>query len=591
MESDFRQAIPSPTLLGSDTQELVVLLQKQTLNTLFQPLLDLVSCRVFGFESTVRGPVDSPLHHPNALFAAAAQADLLLELEIAACRSACINFVSQNLPASLFLNVTVASLLSRGFQTALANLVLDELALNPGRIVLEITEQHAIDDFDAVRSAATVMRKFGFSIGLDDLGAGYAGLRLWSELKPQFVKIDRHFIHNIDTDPIKRDFVRSILNISRDIACRIVAEGIETENELSAVRELGIDIGQGFLLGMPLAMPVTGVPEILTQAYAAPIRARGKMTAGDLAKPCLTVPPDTLTESVLDQFLVGGALQAIPVVDRGRPIGLALRQDLSELFSARYRRELDGRKPIRQFMRTRFICVEHDEPIEDISRRITDSADEELTQNFVVTRNDEFAGVGSTRGLLRHITELQIHNAQHCNPLTLLPGNVPINEKIDSLLATKQEFHLAYCDLNHFKPYNDVFGFARGDAVIQMTANILRRHAATGDFVGHIGGDDFVVIFQSPDWKARCAALIQAFDREIRSHFPSQALAKGGIESEDRRGKPEFFPLTSVAIGVVNPDPTRCCRHNEVAELASSAKHEAKKLGGSSLYVCKRRHL
>ena len=99
-----------------------------------------------------------------------------------------------------------------------------------------------------------------------------------------------------------------------------------------------------------------------------------------------------------------------------------------------------------------------------------------------------------------------MHCARYANPLTLLPGNVPIQEHIERLLQSQRPFAVAYCDLDHFKPYNDVYGYKRGDQVIQRLGRILVECAAPEvDFVGHIGGDDFIVVFENADWPERCA--------------------------------------------------------------------------------------
>ena len=185
----------------------------------------------------------------------------------------------------------------------------------------------------------------------------------------------------------------------------------------------------------------------------------------------------------------------------------------------------------------------------------------------MITRNGRYLGVGSVMDLLRRITELQVRNARYANPLTQLPGNVPIYDFIDDLLGQGSDFWIAYCDLDHFKPFNDVYGYSQGDEVIKTVAALLLEHMDDRlDFVGHIGGDDFIIILRGADWEARCRAV----------------LAGKGIE--DRAGNATFFPLLSLSIGVAHPDPERCYSHHDVAALASEAKHQAKREPGNSLY-------
>jgi GGDEF domain-containing protein len=205
---------------------------------------------------------------------------------------------------------------------------------------------------------------------------------------------------------------------------------------------------------------------------------------------------------------------------------------------------------------------------------------------FIVTRDDKFLGVGDTRSLLECITQQQIHAARYANPLTGLPGNVPILETVEGLLARKEPFAIAYFDLNQFKPYNDLFGYSQGDRVIQLVGDVLLEHADhERDFVGHIGGDDFVMLFRSTDWLARCQAVVGKFDAAIRRFYNTEALAAGGVWSEDRSGKPWFFGLLSMACGVAVPDAASCQSHHEVAALATQAKREAKKRSGSYVHA------
>lgn len=129
---------------------------------------------------------------------------------------------------------------------------LDALGLAPKDIVIEITEGSSINDFDALRKVIDTYRAMGFGIALDDLGEGFSSLRLWSEIAPDFVKIDKHFIRNIHNDPIKLEFVRAIQKIATESGGLTIAEGIETRDELAVVKDLKINYAQGYLLGRPL---------------------------------------------------------------------------------------------------------------------------------------------------------------------------------------------------------------------------------------------------------------------------------------------------------------------------------------------------
>ncbi|MBC3476246.1 EAL domain-containing protein [Pseudomonas taiwanensis] len=231
---------------------LSVILAHRSIHSLFQPIISPNDGRIFGHEALSRGPSNSPLHSPLNLFTIARQAGRLTELEATCRESACRRFSEQNLEGKLFLNISPESLLEPHYPSGRTLKLLEQLGLSPSRVVIELTEQTPTDDFQLLFNALHHYRDMGFSIALDDLGAGYSSLRLWSELRPDYVKIDRHFIDGIHCDPLKREFVGSILQIARASKAQVIAEGIELAEELAVLMEMGVDLVQGYLLGRPL---------------------------------------------------------------------------------------------------------------------------------------------------------------------------------------------------------------------------------------------------------------------------------------------------------------------------------------------------
>ena len=136
--------------------------------------------------------------------------------------------------------------------------------------------------------------------------------------------------------------------------------------------------------------------------------------------------------------------------------------------------------------------------------------------------------------MLREITNLQIHAAKYANPLTILPGNVPINAHIDRLLENEQPFFSLLSDLDNFKPFNDAYGYRRGDELIQIIGHLLSNVAIDEkDFIGHIGGDDFILLFQSEDWEALCLNALNNITKVIPYFYDSKDVEAGGINVED----------------------------------------------------------
>ena len=238
------------------SDELEYILRYRVLQTLYQPLIDSVSSQVYGYEALTRGPSNSALHAPLPLIQAATQAGRLFELDLVCREQAIRRFQELELPGKLFLNVNPLSLMEPTFRPGETLRLLSEVGLSPERVVIEITEQQPLDDYGVLKSAVAHYTEAGFEIAIDDLGAGYAGLRLWSELRPTYVKIDHHFIENISGDRVKREFVRSIGEMATRLECQVVAEGIETEEDYQTVQRLGVRLHQGYHLARPLAQPL-----------------------------------------------------------------------------------------------------------------------------------------------------------------------------------------------------------------------------------------------------------------------------------------------------------------------------------------------
>jgi diguanylate cyclase (GGDEF)-like protein len=583
----------APPLHADTAMELHSILRHRRLQTLLQPILDLDGGTLYGHEGLIRGPSDSMLHSPLALLRAAEQAGLRLEAELICIDTIIGDFARQQLDGKLFLNLSPKVMVDhhpRPLDELLAMLKANHLA--PERIVIELTEDGEPPEVSALFNALTSYRRHGLCVALDDLGEGYSSLRRWSELRPHYVKIDKHFISGINQDPVKLQFVRSLQQIAVNSGARLIAEGIETRAELALMRELGISLGQGYFIGRPATTPGLSL-EVLEAIKSA---ERGQATPGFnvqaskllIEAPCLS--PTDSNESTLDLFKAHAHLHALAVVAEGRPIGLVNRYTLIDHFSRVFVRELHGRRSCTQFMDPTPLVVDQSTPVEELSKLVVDKGKATFTDGFIITDDGHYLGIGSGFDLMQVIMQLQIAAARYSNPLTLLPGNVPINNHIQQLLDNGVRFRAAYCDLDNFKPFNDIYGYDRGDEVILLVSEVLKEGVVPGrDFLGHIGGDDFFILFRSEDWEKRCQAILAHFETLSRKRYDPRHVAEGGYFSEDRAGHTVFHPLPTLSIGVVEVEPALFQSHHEVATAAASAKKHAKKQLGNSLFVERRR--
>ncbi len=563
------------------------------LSAVFQPILDLHQATVVGFEGLIRGPAAHPLHAPVDLFRVARACGTVAEVEYLARRTVLEAFSRMDFPGKVFLNVSPDILLQQGSKTGETLKVIGRLGLQPGQVIIEITENAPTLDYQLLRDATRHYRNMGFEIAIDDLGEGFSGLRLWSEIRPNYVKIDKHFIQNIHLDPVKLQFVRSIQEIASKSGARVIAEGIESQAELSAIRNLGVAYGQGYHIARPDAAPPVEVSQAFARALAGTgeLRARvpqDRVTVEKLLKRLPWVAPTCNNERAFRMFDEDEALYSIPVVSEGHPIGLLSRYTMFDRFARPFRRELYGRRPCETLMDRVPLVVEKSVSLQDLSDLILESEPHHLSAGFIITDNGQYAGMGSGHDLLRLVTQMQINAARYANPLTLLPGNVPIGEQIDSLLQAGTSFVACYCDLDHFKPFNDVYGYQKGDEVIQQTGRLLAEVCGPHDFLGHIGGDDFIVLFRAEHWEKRCEELLQQAADAFSQLYSEADRRAGGIETEDRLGQRCFHPLISLSIGAVVVGPERFQSHHDVSLAAAVAKKQAKKISGNSLFVERR---
>jgi GGDEF domain-containing protein/CHASE3 domain sensor protein len=205
---------------------------------------------------------------------------------------------------------------------------------------------------------------------------------------------------------------------------------------------------------------------------------------------------------------------------------------------------------------------------------------------------DELADLAiSFKEMSARLKELEAVNLD-ANPLTKLPGNLAIEKELLTRLNENEKFSFCLIDLDNFKAYNDRYNFAKGSNLIkwlgEMLSDIMKTAGMEEDFLGHIGGDDFVIICAPERMEFICSMIIERFDNGIGKHYETEDLERGYIISVDRNDKPAIFPIMTISIAVVNTDRTVIREPKEVAEKVAELKQYAKTFN-KSLYVIDRR--
>ncbi|MET0934428.1 MAG: EAL domain-containing protein [Luteibacter sp.] len=567
----------------------------ESLTAVFQPVMRVDTGEIVAHEGLIRSSLPHFNLTPPDLLDLARARGRLGEFELAAAHCVATHFAALGLPGRLLVNLSAYAIVQDGVRAEDVVEALTIPGFDIGRVTIEVTERDIVENPARLAHALGFLRARGVRVALDDFGNGHSNFEMWNEVHPEIVKIDRYLINGLAGSVERLAIVRALISVAETLGAELVGEGVEEEADLRMLRELGIPYAQGFLIARPSAGSILEAPANVVAALSfahvpVPPRPRGPVsgrpfTAGHMLIDAPAVAPAQTNEDIVDLFAAQPRLHAIAVVDQGRPIGIVNRRSFTERMAQPFARELFGRKPCTSFMHAEPLLCDEDMPLQSMADILRGEDQRYLSDGFIITSNGRYLGLGTGEALVRRVTEIRVEAARYANPLTFLPGNLPVTEHIQRLLLAGRPFAAAYFDLDNFKPFNDQYGYFRGDEMIRLLASTLTgdlRHDA--DFVGHIGGDDFLVIFQGDEWASRCDGMRVRFNAMSGNLFDDIDRARGGIDSEDRHGHRRFFPITTVAVGVARFVDAFPPEAEAVASLAAAAQRVAKNTG-SGLHV------
>ncbi|MEZ5787851.1 MAG: EAL domain-containing protein [Xanthobacteraceae bacterium] len=569
----------------------IVSLAKLVVDYALQPIVEINTGYVYGYEALLRGYERLNLGSPIELFDIAHEAGVLVALEQMLQARAIAKFAG--LPDTkgrkLFLNIDGRTLHCGREMLESAAKALERQSLPASAVCFELSERYDNDGepgFDAVVAA---LRAMGGRLAIDDFGLGYSELKLLCDYGIDYVKIDGYFIRGMPESQRKRLFVNTIANLAHVLGIRVVAEGVETEAEYIACREAGCDLVQGYFV----ARPTCELSELL-DSYSRVVTARAKhrcdrktdelLIRGHLAK-LPTIHEDFDLSAVFDLFLHAPQESFFPVVDcSGEPRGLIHEREIKKYIYMPFGRELLQNPAYQRRVSSLVTAC----PIVDINtdaeRILEVFANARGSYGVIVTENFRYVGVLSASALLTVINDKQLRLAQDQNPLTELPGNLAITDFVAmTVLDGSCDRHFCYFDFDHFKPFNDRYGFAHGDRAITLFATLMRRHlAGPGVFLGHIGGDDFFAGFCGRERGALAdtlALLLEAFRREAHKLYSTEDQRAGFIAGTDRDGRERHFGLLRCSVATM--ELTANTQTNDLDKIHAAmaqAKSEAKRL-------------
>lgn len=558
-----RREIPTETGSCCDGGELLFHINKH-IDYAFQPIVNIHTGTAYGYEALLRGQQKLGFKTIDAFFDKIFERGLLHNAELILRKKAIEAFSKLNKPkeARLFFNVDQRILDSQDFQPKRTRAILDQYNLLPENVCLELSEKHQTASSERAGEVINLYRGQNYKLAIDDFGAGYSGLKLLYEQQPEFVKIDRFFISGVQKDPKKRLFVSTIVNLSHVMGISVVAEGIETEEEFLACKNIGCDLVQGYFVSRPFIDPLEIHPHYAVVDYVNRKDRRDEKTDHKIiAEEIEYIPPLNIQDPVtnlFDAFIQDKERSFFPIIDNNRePLGLIREANLKEYVYTPYGKDLMANKAIGRTLND-FVerCPTAD--IHTETEKILEIyAMEEAAEGIIITENQTYAGFLSAASMLRVINAKNLTHARNLNPLSQLPGNNLINDYINAALDKSSDtWTLVYFDFDNFKPFNDTYGFRQGDRAIVLFADLLRKHlSADHVFLGHVGGDDFFAGFKNMeinDVQQRLKIVLDQFASDIESFYEHDAIRQGYITAPDREGQLKKFPLLRSSAAMIN---------------------------------------
>lgn len=534
------------------------------LDIAFQPIVDIHSGELFGVEALLRGTDTLGFESIESFFDRLYEENTLYTFDLALREKVIKKFctIASYQGIKLFYNLDNRLFGMGDFSKGNTSRILKRYGLDHNSIVFELSEHHEIGNIDNFVSLMSHYRHEGYCVAIDDFGIGQSGFKMLYHATPNIIKIDRFFLSNIDSDPKKKLLARNMVQLSTLMGCRVIAEGVETQSELLVCKEIGCHLVQGYFIQKP-----TCECSQLRLQYAdiSGLTLLEKRISGDqnIIRKRLeileTVYISDPMDMVVEKFKVDQELSLIPVLDKqGSPVGIVHEHRLKAIIYSQFGRSLiqnnSSNFSVLETYVERIPVVDVTMSLETIVELYSQS---DSAPGVLVIESSKYIGYLSARVMIEAVHERNLIRARDQNPLSRLPGNFMINEHIAHSFDSEEKSVFCYFDFDHFKPFNDHYGFRNGDRVIVLFAELMHKIFLNQSFIGHIGGDDFFAGTSIKDegmldeFCASVRKLIHQFSEDVREFYSQEDRERGCILAEDREGAVRQFDLLSVSAVIV----------------------------------------
>lgn len=554
------------------------------LDIAFQPIIDVNSGELYAVEALLRNTQDIGFKSIFAFFDYIYKENLLYSFDIMLRKKAFTKFTTiknyENI--KLFYNLDNRILEMENYSNGNTNKLLAKLGLKKEQLCFEISERHKFSTVNKIENILKHYRDDDFLIAIDDFGSGYAGYQLLYDATPHVIKIDRYFIQDIDSDLKKKILLKSIVNLSLQLGIKVIAEGVETQDEFLVCKEVGCHFIQGYFI----QRPTLNTQEIHNDYKSSmdSLYKREKSSNSKLKQYTEKIEPilvDTKMKNVIKYFKKNKNIRSIPVVNASmEPVGIFHDYQIKEFIYSPYGMSLllnDSEKHSK--LKNMVQYCGYTDIDNDIATVIELFSNNPESIGIILTKDTKYYGFLSSSAIINILNEENILIARDQNPLTRLPGNRIIDQYLYKATKSASEYLLCYFDLDNFKAFNDVYGFRNGDRVIQLFADMMRIELPNKFFKAHIGGDDFFCAIESDLNTARddIESIIEKFKNNAEEFYSQEDKENGYIISTGRENNKRKFPLVTVSASVLFlRNKTKNRNLNNLNAVLSSQKKVAK---------------
>lgn len=533
------------------------------LDIAFQPILNIHTGKIFAVEALLRNHKEVGFDSIFELFDEVYRDNLLYSFDIKLRKKALKKFITIEgyEDIKLFYNLDNRLLDMPNFKHGNTNKLLKRYGVDKNSICFEISERHEISNTLRMQEVLAHYKEENFCIAIDDFGVGHSGYKLLYDSKPDVIKIDRFFLSDIDTNIKKKIMSRSITHLAIQLGIKVIAEGVETKEELFACRDIGCHLVQGYFVQKPTVQSAEILKEyphvidILKNEKRATDSSCKIETYLDKTAPMLL---DTNMNLVVEYFQKNPQTEVITIVNsNNEPMGILQENKIKEFIYSPYGRSLMLNNGTRKLKLKNLIqpcgITEINCNMSTIIELFSNSPD---SVGIILTNNSKYCGFLSARAIISIMNEQNLIYAREQNPLTKLPGNIMIEEYLSVIRASKNSYILCYFDLDNFKAFNDVYGFRNGDRAIMLFADILRKNLPQEFFKAHIGGDDFFVGVEFNEnnetkYIKKIFNILTKFKDDARELYSKEDKQSGFISTKDRDGNMKKFDLLSTSASLV----------------------------------------